>query len=229
MQTFNLDLSVKKVIPLLNVKQMDVGAKIQINITNNGDAYAIPADASFLIWYSGASGAGHYEKIDGRNAVSVSGNTATVELIAQMLYGAGAGIMCLVMNGADGSQIGTWNIPYFAESVPGANSSEATYHFDMLREAHLRAEAAKLNAEQAAEEAGSLVKEAEGIVNPIKYIPQELTEEQKAQARANIGAAAVGQGGGSLAATDDGDGNVEILMTGGLSVTDDGNGNVIIS
>lgn len=31
----------------------------------------------------------------------------------------------------------------------------------------------------------------------VKYVPQTLTEEQKAQARANIGAAAAGEGGGA--------------------------------
>lgn len=35
-------------------------------------------------------------------------------------------------------------------------------------------------------------------------------------------------GGGTLSATDDGNGNVEITMAGNLSVTDDGNGNVTI-
>ena len=35
MQTFNLDLSVKRVIPLLYAKQRDVGAKICIKLTDN--------------------------------------------------------------------------------------------------------------------------------------------------------------------------------------------------
>jgi hypothetical protein len=58
---------------------------------------------------------------------------------------------------------------------------------------------------------------------------QELTEAQKAQARKNIGAAAVGEGGtiGSLKFEDDGAGNVTIVTTGGtLKFTDDGNGNI---
>lgn len=59
--------------------------------------------------------------------------------------------------------------------------------------------------------------------------PQELTPEQQAQARKNIGVDDVGGTGGSILAADDGAGNVVITMTGALSVTDDGNGNVIIS
>ena len=35
--------------------------------------------------------------------------------------------------------------------------------------------------------------------------------------------------GGSLSATDDGNGNVIITITGGISVTDDGNGNVVLT
>ena len=67
------------------------------------------------------------------------------------------------------------------------------------------------------------------IEDSIKYTPQTLTPEQQAQARANIGAADVGESGSSILATDDGAGNVVITMTGALSVTDDGNGNVVIS
>lgn len=63
----------------------------------------------------------------------------------------------------------------------------------------------------------------------VLYTEQNLTDKQKEQARKNIGAAAVGEGGGSISATDDGNGNVEITMTGGFSVTDDGEGNVTIT
>jgi hypothetical protein len=122
-------------------------------------------------------------------------------------------------------------------AVPGDSAGSdiglAQKYYNKGELAAEEADASAKKAEDAADRAEAAADRAEsaggGAGNAVLYTPQTLTEEQKAQARENIGASAVGQGGGSLAATDDGDGNVEILMTGGLSVTDDGNGNVIIS
>lgn len=65
-----------------------------------------------------------------------------------------------------------------------------------------------------------------GEANAVRYDEQNLTEEQKAQARKNIG---VDGGSGGLAVTDDGNGNVTITSSGSVSITDDGNGNVTIA
>lgn len=135
MQTFNLDLAAKRVIPLLYVKQDDVGKKISVALTNNDNAYTIPGDAVFSVWYSGTSGVGNYTAINGRSAFSVSGNKVTVELISQMLQNKGSGQMCLVMNKADGSQLGLWNIPYCVEEIPGEGSKEATAYYTAFSEA----------------------------------------------------------------------------------------------
>lgn len=62
------------------------------------------------------------------------------------------------------------------------------------------------------------------LKNTVLTTEQELTEEQKAQVRKNIG---VGTAGG-ISVTDDGAGNVEITASGSVSITDDGNGNVTI-
>lgn len=135
MQTFHLDLSAKKIIPLLYAKQGDVGTKIAVVLTDNGGAYSVPGDAVFSVWYSGASGEGNYTSIGDRSAFSVSGSTVTVELIQQMLQNKGAGQLCLVMSKADGSQLGLWNVPYFVEEVPGADSREATAYYTAFSEA----------------------------------------------------------------------------------------------
>ena len=151
MQTFNLDLSAKRVIPLLYAKQRDVGAKIQVKLTDNKKEYAIPGGVTWSVWYSGASGEGNYDKIDDRDAVKVEGSTATVELIYQMLDNPGPGEMCLVMNSADGTQLGLWNIPYWAEALPGADSKAATAYYQAFLQAQAKAEAAAGRAEAAAE------------------------------------------------------------------------------
>lgn len=135
MQTIELDLAMRRIVPLLHAKQNDVGKKVSVVLTDNGAAYSIPGDAVFSVWYSGASGEGNYTTIDGRSAFSVSGNTVTVELILQMLQNKGPGQLCLVMNKADGTQLGLWNIPYSVEEIPGAGSQEATAYYTAFLEA----------------------------------------------------------------------------------------------
>ena len=61
--------------------------------------------------------------------------------------------------------------------------------------------------------------------NAVLYTEQNLTEEQKAQARKNIGVST----SGGLSITDDGEGNVSIISSGAVTITDDGNGNVVIA
>ena len=135
MQTIELDLATRRIVPLLHAKQNDVGKKVAVVLTDNGAAYSIPGDAVFSVWYSGASGEGNYTTIGEKSAFSVSGNTVAVELILQMLQNPGPGQMCLVMNREDGKQIGLWNIPYFVEAIPGADSEEATAYYTAFLEA----------------------------------------------------------------------------------------------
>lgn len=154
MQTFNLDISAKRVIPPLYAKQRDVGTKILIRLTNNKEGYPIPDGVTWSVWYSGASGEGNYTSIDGRSAFAVEGNKVTVELIYQMLNNPGPGSMCLVMNSADGSQMGMWNIPYRVEAIPGADSEAATAYYQAFLDAQAKAEDAADRAEKAAEDSG---------------------------------------------------------------------------
>ena len=125
MQIINLDLSRKGIIATLQTKQGDVGRQFQAVVTDNGKAYSIPEGAMLSVWYSGASGDGNYSEIDGESAFTITGNCVTVTLIAQMLANPGAGILCLMLHGADGTQIATWNILYQTEAVPGVGSVPA--------------------------------------------------------------------------------------------------------
>lgn len=151
MQTIHLDVSNKGVVPAIYAKQGDVGRKFRAVITDNGEAYDIPADVLLSVWYSGTSGEGNYSTIGENSAFSIDGNTVTVELITQMLTNHGGGNVCLVMNRQDGTQIGTWNIPYIVEQLPGMGSSSAEQYFTALSEvAGKAAESAAKAAEAAA-------------------------------------------------------------------------------
>ena len=135
MQTINLDLSVKSIVPILYAKQNEVGRKLEIVLTDFGLPY-IPEEGSvFSVWYSGASGEGNYTDIGDRPAFSVSGNKVTVELIFQMLQNAGEGLFCLVLSRAGGEQIGLWNIRYICEGVPGAGSKAAKEYYTAFSKA----------------------------------------------------------------------------------------------
>lgn len=129
MQVFNLDLTSKTIIPILHAKQGDVGRKFQVVLTDGGTDYPVPAGSVISVWFHGASGEGNYTQIGEESAVSVDGNTITVEMIAQMLINAGHGMVCLAIITADGDQIGTWNIPYFAEPLPGMGSEPAKAYY----------------------------------------------------------------------------------------------------
>lgn len=134
MQTVILDLSRKNIIPPVHAKQGDVGRKFKAVLTDAGMTYAIPRGAQFSVWYSGASGEGNYSAIGDTSAFAVEENVVTVELITQMLTNAGTCSACLVMHGADGSQLGLWNIVVVVEPVPGMGSEAAEQHYTALSE-----------------------------------------------------------------------------------------------
>ena len=129
MQAIHLDIS-KELEPVkILAKQADIGRKFMAVITDNAEPYRIPDNVTLTVWYSGTSGEGNYTKIGEKSAFAVSGNTITVELITQMLLNKGGGKLCLVMNAADGTQLGMWDIPYITEGIPGADSEEAKQYF----------------------------------------------------------------------------------------------------
>lgn len=150
MQTIHLDVSNKGVVPTIYAKQGDVRRKFRAVITDNGETYDIPADALLSVWYSGTSGEGNYSMIGENSAFSIDGNTVTVELITQMLTNPGGGNVCLVMNRQDGTQIGTWNIPYIVEQLPGMGSPAAEQYFTALTEAAAKASESAAKAAEAA-------------------------------------------------------------------------------
>lgn len=135
MQTIYLDITNRGVVPVVYAKQMDVGRKIEVILTNSGLPYTPDAGTTFSAWYSGSSGEGNYTHIGDRYAFSTSGNKVVVELITQMLSNPGGGNLCLVMSGAGGDQLGSWNIPYICEGIPGAGSKAAEQYYTAFSKA----------------------------------------------------------------------------------------------
>lgn len=154
MQTIKLDLSCYEIPQTILAKQGDVGRKFMVQLMDKNRDYTIPEGATLSIWYSGASGGGNYKSIGARSAFRIDGNTVTVEMITQMLACKGDGMMCLMLNSADGTQIAMWNIPYTVEAVPGFDSPGAQQYFtalsEAIRETTMNAEIAQAAAVKAA-------------------------------------------------------------------------------
>ena len=154
MQVVELDLSLKpsreEDYSVIHAKQGDVGRKFQVRIMDNGESFPIPTDAVFSVWYFGTSGEGNYTDIGDKSAFAVDGNCVTVELIAQMLTFDGGGSLSLIMNTADGRQIGLWNIPYAVEKIRGIDSAEAKQYYSAFSECVEKAVQSAMKAQEAA-------------------------------------------------------------------------------
>lgn len=135
MQTINIDISARNVIPVLYAKQGDVGRKFKAVLTDNEEPYVIPNGSAVSVWYSGPSGEGNYTNIGENNAISFHDNEIEVELITQMLSNAGMCKISLVINLSNGGELGMWNINCSVESLPGMNSEEAKSYFTAFSQA----------------------------------------------------------------------------------------------
>lgn len=129
MQTIYIDISNKGVIQPIYTKQGDIGRKFVAVFLENGQKYDIPSGSIFSAWYKGPSGEGNYTDIGEKSAFSVANNRVTVEIISEMLGIPGEGFICLVLTKGSGGQIGSWNIPYICEEVPGFGSEEAKEYY----------------------------------------------------------------------------------------------------
>lgn len=198
MQIFNLDLTEKRIIPLLFAKQGDIGRKFKVIITDGGAEYQIPADAAVSVWYSGASGNGNYTEIGEDRAVSVVKNEITVELITQMLTNGGPGALCLVINTADGEQLGMWSIPYMVESVPGMGSAAAEQYYTAFSKSAAEVAAAAKNftidktltvsgSPADAEETGRQISVERSRINQLAKLPEGSTTGDAELADARVG------------------------------------------
>ena len=90
------------------------------------------------------------------SAFAVDGNTITVELAEQALSTPGTNTVALLINGADGYQLASWNFALMIEPVPGLEAPEATAYYNALTEQVAKTLAnAKAAAQSAAEAAAS--------------------------------------------------------------------------
>ncbi len=134
MQTIKLDIIKRDIMPTIVAKQGDVGRRVRFIISDGGECFYIPSDVTVCLWYSGSSGQGSYTSIGGRSAFTVDEDTVELELIPVMLQNAGGGTMCLTIYYPDGTVLGTWNLLYISEAIPGADGTEAVAYYTAFSE-----------------------------------------------------------------------------------------------
>lgn len=153
----------------VKAKQNDIGRGIEVTLVEHSTVYQL-LDTDEVNAY--------VAKPDGKvvyNPCTVSDGKAVVELTQQMLAKDGYA-KCEIEVKRDGNRISN---PAFALIIYPENISDdailSTNEVGVLEQWYLDQIAA---------------------MSPVKYTAQALTDEQKAQARENIGAAAVGESGG---------------------------------
>lgn len=180
MQQFLIDID-KPTGPLvLYAKQADSMSRFfSVSLFSGGAEWELPEGGALTVRF-GAPGmpAGWYDTItepDGgsHSAFSVDGNTITVELAEQAVSAPGTNIVSLLINGADGYQLASWNFTLQIELVPGLEAPEATVYYNALTEqvsqTLANANAAAASADAAAQSAAEAAASAASI-DPTKLV-----------------------------------------------------------
>ena len=163
MQQFLIDVDKPTGLLVIYAKQADSMSRFfSVSLFSGGFPLAPPEGSALTVRF-GAPGmpAGWYDTItepDGgrHSAFSVDGNTITVELAEQALSTPGTNTVALLINGADGYQLASWNFALMIEPVPGLEAPEATAYYNALTEQVAKTLAnAKAAAQSAAEAAAS--------------------------------------------------------------------------
>ena len=143
MQQFNIDISQPRGPLVLYASQGDSMSRFfSVTVTDNGAAYTPPDGAFyFLTVRFGAPGmpAGWYDTITelgggAHQAVTVRGNTLTVEIAEQALSKPGQNALVLIVSSFAGYTLASWAFELQVAAVPGYDAPEATVYYNALSE-----------------------------------------------------------------------------------------------
>lgn len=141
MQQFNIDISQPRGPLVLYASQGDSLSRFfSVTVTDNGAAYTPPDGAIYTVRF-GAPGmpAGWYDTITevgggSHAAVTVDGNTITVELAEQAVSVPGTNAVVLIVSDATGYTLASWAFVLQVAAVPGYDAPEATVYYNALTE-----------------------------------------------------------------------------------------------
>ena len=207
-QAVQLSMTLNGVPPTLHMVQGDANSRtIVATLWDGTQLYSIPAGAAIMVRFRKPDGTGGlYDATESGNKVSYAGSIVTAPVATQMLAVAGGGFAEIDIfgssSGAATERLATFRfIVEVAPCVlPDAQIISSDYYNILAADiagAKAAADQAKDYAAAAKNSADSAAVSVEGAV---KYNAQQtLTEEQKEQARANIGAPAPYTAGDGIA------------------------------
>lgn len=207
-QAVQLSMTLNGVPPTLHMVQGDTNSRtIVATLWDGAQPYSIPAGAAIMVRFRKPDGTGGlYDATEGGNKVSYAGSIVTAPVATQMLAVAGDVFAEIDIfgssSGAAAERLATFRfIVEVAPCVlPDAQIISSDYYNILAADiagAKAAADQAKDYAAAAKNSADSAAVSVEGAV---KYNAQQtLTEEQKEQARANIGAPAPYTAGDGIA------------------------------
>lgn len=169
--------------------------QLEIALTLSGEAWPIPQDAAVLVTYSRPDGkGGQYDTLpSGECAWSVSGNLLTVILAPQVTAAAGAVNLWISLLRQE-QQLSTFAVLLKVEGKAGEASADAPYvNISGFLPGTCGASPGQFLRITGIREDGYVTAlEAMNLGDlALLHEPQTLTEEQKRQARTNIGAATI--------------------------------------
>lgn len=141
MQQFNIDISNPRGPLVVYVSQGDSLSRFfSVTVTDNGAAYEPPSGAIYTVRF-GAPGkpSGWYDTIEepgggSHAAVTVRGNTLTVEIAEQAVSKHGENALVLIVSDATGYTLASWAFELQVAAVPGYDAPEATAYYNALTE-----------------------------------------------------------------------------------------------
>ena len=198
-QAVQLSMTLNGVPPTLHMVQGDTNSRaISASLWTGAEPYNVPAGASVMLRFKKPDGTGGlYSETETQQSITWAENSVTIPVAAQVLTAEGA-VLAQVDVYAGESDSSAERLASFAfvilvqpDVYPDAQIISSDYYNILAADiagAKAAADQAKDYAAAAKNSADSAATSVEGAV---KYnTPQTLTDAQKAQARANIGAPA---------------------------------------
>lgn len=183
--------------PPVDVVQNDRYMRVlELTLTAAGENWTIPADAAVLIRYLRADGTGGtYDTLaDGTSAWRASGNVLTVVLAPQLMAVSGPARLWVTLIQAE-RQISSFDLALNVTALSEGNpqEGEATLNVTGFLPAPVTANVGQYFKITGINEQGKVtgVEAVDLGSQALLHSSQDLTEAQKAQARANIGAVTV--------------------------------------
>lgn len=191
----NMDLMIPGYPPVISGVQDDrYTRQLELSLTADGETWTIPSGVSVLVYFSRADGSGgKYDVLpDGSKAWKISGNVITVDLAPQVLSVPGPVNLWITLLKQE-VQLSTFAVVLNVQPKAGENTVDPAGYVNVTGFLPGIAGAVPgqfLRIRQVDGETGyvTAVEAVDMEDFALLYEPQTLTEEQKQQARENMGA-----------------------------------------